>query len=664
VVKTEPDPSGTRATPVVIPNGTLMMIQQQEVPSEREGRLIFIGTEVKAGEKVPADKQIKPDPTFYFLAVECNPGEEGAFEHPRQPLRWYKPWHDPMPLLPEKVQVFRVQRHVRKLEVGEEVKKEQLVAFVNPAVAYSELNVQVAELGAAEAERQAAVRLRDSARERYQNYKNAPPGTISRDEMLKAQSEYDKAVYDAEVKKSAISSAQAKLQKAALTLQLYEIRSAVPGVIKHIYKNHEGDAVKPNDPIIQVQNPKLLRVECLFDVQEAMKLSPGMEAVVEATRPDPPQAVLSGHLDAVTCVAVGQGAGDKPVIVSGSDDGTVRGWDLATGANLWRLEAMSAAPRALACTGLAAGRSLLLVGDKAGIGFLYDLKDVGKKPLELKPRHQGAITCAAFSADGKLCATAGEDDRAVRLWDTSTGKELYLIQPAHRAAVTSLQFAGNHRLVSAGRDNTLAIWTVAADTPPQEFNRFRGRSDAVAQLGVSPDGKHVLVDQDQGRELRVLSVEPWGLQASLDNPQGSLPFSTFALYSPDGKTILTNGPAAGRLQLWRAPAEQQPRASELREFVWSKGVATCGAFSPDGNTVVTGTQDHQVLVWAMPSKEELSTPLRARLSYVERALDTRARQVRVWAELTTEKPDWLVPGGTATLVVDPGKGPPAPLPVK
>ena len=148
-----------------------------------------------------------------------------------------------------------------------------------------------------------------------------------------------------------------------------------------------------------------------------------------------------------------------------------------------------------------------------------------------------------------------------------------------------------------------------------------------------------------------MSLTDKQIEGSLQNPSESMNFSTMALFAPDGKTILTNASAPGKLQLWRTPASQA-RASELRQFIWMKGTATCGAFAPeDGSFAVTGTQDHQVLVWSMPGKEEVESRLKAQLTLVEKNLDTQSRQVRVWAELNS--PEWLFPGMRATMVVPP-----------
>jgi WD40 repeat protein len=185
---------------------------------------------------------------------------------------------------------------------------------------------------------------------------------------------------------------------------------------------------------------------------------------------------------------------------------------------------------------------------------------------------------------------------------------------------------------------------------------FEGRGGEVAQLGVSPDGQTVLFDQ--GSELRLLALADKEIRGTLENPTEATTFSTLALFAPDGQTILTHGSVPGSLRLWRTPSEQA-RASELRQLVWMKGAATCGAFAPaDGSFLVTGTQDYQVLVWTMPAKKEVESILEGRLTLVEKALDSQSRQVRVWAELSN--PGWLLPGSRATMVVPPQNHAPKP----
>jgi WD40 repeat protein len=389
--------------------------------------------------------------------------------------------------------------------------------------------------------------------------------------------------------------------------------------------------------------------------------------VVEAARPESPKAVLSGHRLPVTCVAVSKGA--APYIVSGSEDHEVRVWKYDREEGHWlahcRLD-HHAAVQAVACTPKASRHNLLLTGTANGVARLFDLDELEAGERRLQGQRGGAITCVAFSPSGEVCATGG-GDHSICLWKTAGGERLHRIGGAHKGAVTSLAFASESKLLSAGADNQLIAWKVEPGEGPVPVDSFAGRGGDVAQLGVSPDGKHVLFDQ--GKALGVLSLEERQIVGALQNPPGADSFTTVALFSPDGKTILTAGRDAGRVQLWRAPPAGQPkekadpskgkdapkgkpdlmRGAELRQLVWSGGAATSGAFAPDQPFVVTGTQDHKVLVWEMPTHDEVSRRLTARLLYVEEFQDTSVKKVPIRAELPN--PGWLMPGGLATMVI-------------
>jgi WD40 repeat protein/biotin carboxyl carrier protein len=696
VVYTEVKTSSAAVQPLVLHEGRIVPVERQDVPSERDGKMLFLATPVQPGEKVPDNKLIPFEVSI--LAVPVGRDEKVADEDrvydPQNPRRVLRKARNTDNLDPGTTVIVRKKVQYRKLDVGDRVKKGQLLGIINPALTVAEMVIKQQNIEGAEADVRGSIALAKEYDRRtiaMKKLRAVVKNAVTEDEYGASAATRDKYIEEEATKRAAVKKAQSELSQAWTTLEMHDIRASVDGVIKAVYKQN-GEAVKNNEAVCQIQNPDLLRVDAQVEIQDALGLSDRLKRArvareearqlwltgtaenqqkaqqledearrlvavkVEASRVEPPRAVLSGHLLPVTCVAVSKGPPQR--IISGSEDKTVRIWErVSPNDNRWEQRAQldhHAVVRAVACTGKECKKNLLLTATATGRARIFDLDNLKAGELDLKgdERHAGAINCAVFNAKGTLCATGGED-RSICLWDTTDGKLLCRVKSAHRAGVTWLAFTRSGKLLSAG-DRRLLVWDIKDEGGEEgsktleQVKALERRSGEVELLDVDPNGEHVLFDE--GRELRVMSVKSERIEGTLTNPVGTPNFSTLAMYSPDGKTILTNSNGPGRLQLWRAPSDKV-RAAELRNFVWTAGTITSGAFDPHGKFVATGTKDNRVLVWEMPTDAEAEKPLDAELTYVEEFLDTSLRKVAVRA--TFRNPDWVIPGSSATIVVDP-----------
>jgi hypothetical protein len=257
--------SGLGAAPLQTPEAAKAPPERLlSVVGEHDGKLLFVGTEYKPGERVPDGEELARllrqgkvhEQEVRFLVYELGPTEKltpGEQTFDLGDRKTYRRWRETDRLEPDRIKLLKETRLLRRLKAGDRVEKGDLLAVVSAP--YEELQVRLANLDAAEAEMYASVKTRDEAERRYyrnRNLRSTSPGTVSEDELRASELAWQRCSEEVKARTAAIVVAEAEVERAVLILREYEIRSPVDGVVRSIVKDG-GEAVRALEPVLRLK---------------------------------------------------------------------------------------------------------------------------------------------------------------------------------------------------------------------------------------------------------------------------------------------------------------------------------------------------------------------------------------------------------------------------
>ncbi|HMQ63284.1 MAG TPA: hypothetical protein PKE06_21550, partial [Flavilitoribacter sp.] len=272
---------------------------------------------------------------------------------------------------------------------------------------------------------------------------------------------------------------------------------------------------------------------------------------------------FEGHKHAITYLAFSP---DGQSILTGSRDRTARLWNIKDQSFI-SFEGHEGPVNTVAFS--PDGQYILTgSGDKIArlwkIGFLlYD-------------EHEGPVNSIALSPDGQFILT-GSDDKTVRLWNIKDRS--FIPFTGHEDAVTSVAFSPKGQFILSGsKDHTARLWNIK----DQSYIPFIGHEDAVTSVAFSPDGQYILTGSNDN------TVRQWNLNGS------GLPFFFMctspksAVFSPNGELVLCTGSVLATLYNEDGSSVLFDRHDDLISSL---------AFSPDGESILTGSWDRTARLW-------------------------------------------------------------------
>jgi WD40 repeat protein len=186
---------------------------------------------------------------------------------------------------------------------------------------------------------------------------------------------------------------------------------------------------------------------------------------------------LTGHTDLVRSVAFSP---DGRLLASGSDDKTIKLWEVATGSLVRTLSGHTSIVFSVAFS--PDGR-LLASGSADWTVKLWEV--ASGSLVRTLSGHPGSVNSVAFSPDGRLLAS-GSSGTTIKLWEVATGSLVRTLS-GHTDLVRSVAFSPDGRLLASGSfDDTIKLWEVATGSLVRTLS---GHTSWVYSVAFSPDGR-------------------------------------------------------------------------------------------------------------------------------------------------------------------------------
>ncbi|KIJ52177.1 hypothetical protein M422DRAFT_80965, partial [Sphaerobolus stellatus SS14] len=211
-----------------------------------------------------------------------------------------------------------------------------------------------------------------------------------------------------------------------------------------------------------------------------------------------------GHTDRVRSVAFSP---DGQRVVSGSDDTTIRIWNVQTGNSIAssfqghtdpiisvaftpdRQKLLTGHTSSVLSVAFSPGGQRIVSGSYDNTIRIWDAQ-TGTLIGDPLTGHTYSVSSVAFSPDGQRIVS-GSDDKAIRIWDAQTGTLIGDPLTGHTGSVYSVTFSPDgQRIVSGSYDQTIRIWD--AQTGTLNGDPLTGHTSSVSSVAFSPDGQRIV----------------------------------------------------------------------------------------------------------------------------------------------------------------------------
>ncbi|KAF9175139.1 phosphate system positive regulatory protein pho81 [Mortierella sp. AD010] len=254
--------------------------------------------------------------------------------------------------------------------------------------------------------------------------------------------------------------------------------------------------------------------------------------------------------------------------------------------------------------------------------------DVDPKSTPLRPptlnvvntvTHKEAVTCTAFSRDGRYAAS-GSADCSLKIMDVNKMKQaIDDVHPVirtlydHDTPVTATEFHPNGLVLAASSDTTVKLYDISKPSVKRSF-RYLQDSHPICSISFHPSGDFLLVGSE-AETVRIFDVKT--LQCFTPRPFSGPPSHSSATssvdqvqqqgphrgginhieYAPTGSVFITAS-QDGSIKVWDAMSGKVVRTIENAHS--GKGVTTA-TISKNGKYILSGGWDSVNKLWDLGS---------------------------------------------------------------
>lgn len=205
--------------------------------------------------------------------------------------------------------------------------------------------------------------------------------------------------------------------------------------------------------------------------------------------------------------------------------------------------------------------------------------------------HSGPISTITFAATNETLISTSWD-KSIRFWKiNNTNQRHHRESTRHKSRVSSVQFSPDGKTVaSAGFDQSLCLWSAQSGI---EVQKFKGHTNAIHCVVFSPDNAFLL-SAGSDNTIRVWDIKEKALVHTFDGHAGSVRSLQF---EPTEGKIFVSCSWDKTIRLWNFRDKIDVHTFEVGSEV------TCAQFSPNGKMLAAGSVDKIIRIWSVKTHE-------------------------------------------------------------